>query len=75
MASVAAPFDRYTSGVKLPPRERLDLRTRLRIEGLFLKRPIWNGVVNISRAAARDERPGLIARILRESWVSGLSID
>lgn len=75
MASVAAPFDSYTSGLKLSPRERLDLRTRLRIEGLFLKRPIWNGVVNISRAAARDERPGLIARILRESWVSGLSID
>lgn len=65
----------YTSGVKLPPGDQIDLQTRLRIEGLFRQGPIWNGVVNISRSRSGDQLPGLVAKILHETRVSGISID
>jgi ribonucleoside-triphosphate reductase (formate) len=71
----AAALLPYTSGLKLPHRDRIDLSTRLRLEGLFLQRPIWNGVVNISRTGSHEELTGLIAKIIRGTGWRGISID
>lgn len=63
--------ERYTPGVKLPA-GGLEPGQRLRIEGLLLGRRVWNGVVNLDR---NERLNGLVAAVLPDATVSGISID